>query len=70
MDRSARERSSRAGMVLVNRKGHKLNFAVQFGFKAINNVAKYKLLLVSLMLAKKMQVGKLLVNSDSQLIIS
>lgn len=41
---------------------------MRFEYKATNNV--YKALLVGFRLAKKMQMKRLLINSDSQLIVS
>lgn len=56
-------------MVLIGPKRHKLNCAIKFRFKATNNIAEYEVLLASLRRAKEMQVRKLLINSDSELII-
>lgn len=70
MDNSDGQASSGACVVLVSPKGHKLNSAVWFRFRATNNVAKYEALLSSLRLAKEMQEKRLLINSDSQLIVS
>lgn len=56
--------------MLVSLKEHKLNCAMRFDFKASNNVVEYEALLASLRLSKEMQVRKLVVNSDSQLIMS
>lgn len=46
------------------------NYVVRFGFKATNNIAEYKALLTSLKLAREMQIKRLLINSDSQLVVS
>lgn len=64
------EASSRVGLVLESPEGHRLNCAIRFGFKASNNVIKYEALLAGLRLVKEMQVRRLLVNSDSQIIVS
>lgn len=56
--------------VLESLEGHWLNCSIRFDFKALNNVGEYEVLLVGLRLAKEMQVKKLLVNSDSQLVVS
>lgn len=63
------EDDSRAGVVLVSTKGHKLNCTVRFKFKASNNAAKYELLLTDLRLAKDIQMKRLLINSDSRLVL-
>ncbi|XP_022883217.1 uncharacterized protein LOC111399949 [Olea europaea var. sylvestris] len=70
VDGSAGDTGSGARVVLVNPKGHKLNSTVRFGFKATNNAAEYEALLAGLILAKEMQVRRLCVNSDSQLVVS
>lgn len=57
-------------MVLVSLEGHKLHCVVRFGFKAFNNIAKYKAFLAGLRLAKDVQVKRLLINSDSHLVVS
>lgn len=67
---SSGERSSRVGVVLITWKEHILNCAVRFKFKATSNVIEHEVLLVSLKLAKGMQVKKLIINSDSQLEVS
>lgn len=62
---STRDTSSRARVVLVSSKGHKLNSMVRFRFKATNNVVEYKTLLAYLRLANEMKVRRLLINDDS-----
>lgn len=44
--------------------------AMRFEFKVTNNVVEYEALFVGLRLAKKMQVRKLIINSDSQMVVS
>ncbi|XP_022889065.1 uncharacterized protein LOC111404501 [Olea europaea var. sylvestris] len=70
VDGSSGEVGSGAGIGLESPKGHKLNCAVRFGFKASSNAAKYEALLVSLRFAKEMKVRKLLASRDSQLIVN
>lgn len=70
VDGSLRESRSETGVVLVSLEGHKLNCTVRFNFKATNNAAEYEALLASLRLAKEMQMKLLLMNSDSQLVVS
>lgn len=70
VDGSTEKIGSRVGMVLVSLEDHKLNSAMQFGFKATSNLAKYEAFLVGLRLAKEMQVKMLFINSNSQLIVS
>ncbi|CAI9782263.1 unnamed protein product [Fraxinus pennsylvanica] len=59
-----------ASVLLESPKGYKLNCAVRFGFKTSNNAAEYEVFLVGLRLAKEMQMKKLAVRSDSQLVVS
>ncbi|XP_022848720.1 uncharacterized protein LOC111371032 [Olea europaea var. sylvestris] len=70
MDGSSGKIGSGAEVVLISLKGHKLNSAIMFRFKATNNVAEYEALLLSLGLAREMQVKRLLISSDSQLVVS
>lgn len=59
-----------AGVVLISPEGHKLNCVMKFGFKITNNVVEYEALLAGLRLAKEMQMRRLFINNDSQLIVS
>lgn len=70
MDGSTRDIASGVGVVFVSLEKHKRNSTVRFGFKATNNVTEYKALLAGLRFAKEMQVRKLLINSDFQLVVS
>ncbi|XP_022880778.1 uncharacterized protein LOC111398055 [Olea europaea var. sylvestris] len=70
VDGSSGETGSGAGVVLESLEGHKLNCTVRFSFKASNNAAEYEALLAGLRLAKEVQVKRLLVSSDSQLVVS
>lgn len=57
-------------MILISSERHMLNCTVMFGFKAMNNAVEYEALLVGLRLAREMQVKKLIINIDSQLVVS
>ena len=57
-------------MVLFTPDGSMLEHAITIGFKASNNEAEYKALLVGLRMAKNLAVKKLAIHSDSQLITS
>ncbi|XP_022855998.1 uncharacterized protein LOC111377175 [Olea europaea var. sylvestris] len=68
IDGSAGDVGSGAGVVLISPEGHKLTSVVRFRFKATNNAAEYEALLAGLRLAIEMQVKRLLISSNSQLI--
>lgn len=57
-------------MVLVGLEGLKLNYALSVSCKVSNNAIEYEALLIVFRLSKEMQVKKLVVNSDSQLVVS
>ncbi|CAI9762904.1 unnamed protein product [Fraxinus pennsylvanica] len=70
VDGSSGETGSGAGIVLESPEGHKPNCAVRLGFKASNNMAEYEALLAGLRLAKELQVRRLIISSDSQLVVN
>ncbi|XP_022875748.1 uncharacterized protein LOC111394218 [Olea europaea var. sylvestris] len=70
VDGSLGKSGSRAKVVLESPEGHMLNCAIKFGFKASNNAAESKALLVGLKLAKEMKVERLQASSNSQLVVS
>lgn len=51
-------------------KGHRLNCAIRFEFKASNNFVEYEALLVCLWFTKEIQVKRFLVSSDLKLVLS
>lgn len=55
---------------MISPKRHKLNCIIWFNFKTINNVAEYEAILVGLRLAKEIQVKRLVINSNFQLVVS
>jgi len=66
VDRSSGKTGSGAGIILVSPEGHKLTCTVRFGFKS----TEYEALLAGLRLAKELQVKKVIINCDSQLVVS
>ena len=69
MDGSSNEGGSGAGLILVSPKGHRMHYALRFGFKASNNEAEYEALIAGLNLGKEMNVESLKIYSDSQLVV-
>ena len=69
LDGSSNEGGSGAKLILVSPEGHQMNYALMFRFKASNNKAEYKALIVGLNLAKEMKAESLEIYSDSQLVV-
>ena len=69
MDGSLNDRGSGANLMLISLEGHQMHCALRFGFKASNNEAEYKALIVGLKLAKEMKVESLEIFNDSQLTV-
>jgi hypothetical protein len=49
-------RGARAGVVLIPPEGNTLNYAIQLGFPATNNIAEYEGLVTGLQLAKDLGI--------------
>ncbi|XP_077221941.1 uncharacterized protein LOC143855753 [Tasmannia lanceolata] len=69
VDGSAGKAGRGAGVVLLGPDGFIAENALRLDFKASNNEAEYKALLVGLNLATALGAGKLKVYSDSQLVV-
>lgn len=69
IDGSSASEKSGAGVILTNPNGEEAKFAINLGFKASNNEAEYEALVHGLEIADKMGVKKLVVYSDSQLVV-
>ena len=69
VDGSSNEHGSRASVLLISPEGHKIPYALKFGFKATNNEAEYEALLAGLRLVRKVKAKRLVVFSDSQLVV-
>ena len=69
MDGSSNDGGSGASLILVSPEGHRIHYALRFGFKASNNEVEYEALIEELELAKEMKVKSLDIFSDSQLIV-
>ncbi|GAV88468.1 RVT_3 domain-containing protein [Cephalotus follicularis] len=60
---------SGAGVLLVSLSGWTLEYALRFGFKATNNEAEWEALIAGLTIAKHLEVRRIEVSNDSQLVV-
>ncbi|XP_022156792.1 uncharacterized protein LOC111023626 [Momordica charantia] len=70
VDGSSNEKGCGAGMLLLGPDGLRFGYALRFGFRASNNEAEYEALINGLKVARGMGVRRLLILSDSQLIVN
>ncbi|GAV88176.1 RVT_3 domain-containing protein [Cephalotus follicularis] len=70
VDGSSSFSGSGAGLVLISPDGRMLQYFLRFQFKATNNKAEYEAIIKGLTLAKHLEVQKIRVFSDSQLVIN
>jgi ribonuclease HI len=54
--------------VLIPPKGDILKYVIQLEFAATNNIAEYKGLVTGLQLGKELDIQRLLIHGDSQLV--
>ena len=69
MDGSSNVSNTGAGLILVNLEGIIMEYALRFEFSTINNGAEYEALIAGLKIAKELEVDRLQVYSDSQLVV-
>lgn len=67
-DGSNGEQGIGAGVVLISREGVEISYAIKLEFKATNNQAEYKAFFIRLMLALALQVKRVKIQTDSQLV--
>ncbi|CAL9025660.1 unnamed protein product, partial [Prunus brigantina] len=70
VDGSANQQGCGAGLVLTTSDGSKVEYALRFNFRTINNEAECEALLAGLRLAKSMSAKQVSIHSDSQLIVN
>jgi len=68
VDGSSNQQGSGAGVILEGPNALLIEQALRFAFKASNNQAEYKALIVGILLAKEMGAYSLLAKSDSLLV--
>ncbi|XP_074352581.1 uncharacterized protein LOC141691723 [Apium graveolens] len=69
VDGSSTAERSRAGLILISPEGFTIQQAINFAFKATNNQAEYEALISGLNLAKSLGISKMVVYSDSQIVV-
>ena len=69
MDESSSEHGAGVGVLLISLQGHKIPYVLRFWFKVTNNEAEYEALLAGLRLVKEVKVERLMIFSDSQLVV-
>ena len=69
VDWAADAQGSGAGLILTSPEGIYIEYALRFGFQASNNEAEYEAVIAGLNLARSMEVDRLEVCSDSQLVV-
>ena len=57
-------------MMLISPEGHKIHYAICFGFKASNNEAEYEALIAGLRLSRELQVRNVKIFNGSQLLVN
>ncbi|XP_062114208.1 uncharacterized protein LOC133825259 [Humulus lupulus] len=70
VDDSSNTRGSGLGLVLTSPQGDVIKQAVRCGFKDTNNESEYEAMIAGLGLAQDMGVKKIMVFSDSQLVVN
>ena len=56
--------------MLISHEGHKIHYAIRFGFPTSNNEAEYEALIARLKLEKELKIKNLKVYIDSQLVVN
>ncbi|GFZ16740.1 hypothetical protein Acr_26g0000100 [Actinidia rufa] len=69
IDESSNQHGCGARLVLQNRLGEQMEYAIPIGFKATNNEAEYEALLSGLRVATKLRVESLDAYSDYQIVV-
>ena len=69
IDGASRQTGASIGLQLKSPSGEKIEQATRLGFSASNNESEYEAILAGLELVAALSVGKLLIQSDSQLVV-
>ena len=69
MDGTSRQTGTGVGLQLKAPTGEMIEHAIQLGFPASNNETEYEAILAMIGLAKSVSSKKLIIRSDSQLVV-
>ena len=69
VDGAANAQGSGAGLILTSLEGIYIEYALRFGFHTSNNEAEYEAVIAGLNLAHSLEVDRLEICSDSQLVV-
>ena len=69
MDGVSRQTRARVGLQLKAPTRERIEHAIQLDFPASNNETEYEAILVEINLAKSVSLEKLIIHSDSQLVV-
>ena len=69
MDGASRQTCASIGLQLKSPGGDKIEQAIGLGFCALNNEVEYEAILVGIELATALSADKLIIQSDSQLVV-
>ena len=69
VDGASRQIGARIGLQLKSSIGEKIEQAIRLGFSASNNKSEYEAILARIELAATVSIDKLLIRSDSQLVV-
>ena len=69
MDGASRQTRARVGLQLKSPTGERIEHAIRLDFPASNNEIEYEAILAGIDLAKSVSSEKLIIRSDSQLVV-
>ena len=69
MDRASRQTGADIGLQLKSPSGDKIEQDIRLGFCTSNNESKYEAILAGIELATALSANKLIIRSDSQLVV-
>nr|GEU60857.1 reverse transcriptase domain-containing protein [Tanacetum cinerariifolium] len=69
-DRASNSDGSGAGLMLIDPEGKEYIYALRFEFETTNNEAEYEALLADLRIAQEMEIAKVAIFLDSQLLVN